>query len=85
VRFLALGAHGIQMSSHFQMKLSDCLAPRRSTVLAARLNTLHCPQRLAVGQARTQGLAVCVTQVRAALFSDGNILTIEGWYGCTWG
>ena len=71
VRFLALGAHGIQMSSHSQTKLSDCLAPRRSTVLVA------CPQRLAVGQAQTHGLAVCVTQVRVALFGHGNTLPLS--------
>ena len=44
----------------------------------------HCPQRLAVGQAQTHGLVVCVTQVRVDLFCDGNTVTIAGWYGCTW-
>jgi hypothetical protein len=78
VKYLALGAHGIQMSGHSQTKLSDYLAPRRNIVLVA------CPQRLAVGQAQTHGLVVCVTQVRVALLCDDNTLTLEGWYGCTW-
>jgi hypothetical protein len=49
VRFLALGAHGIQMSSGSQVKLSDCLAPRRSTVLVARPNTLALPVTIGRG------------------------------------
>jgi hypothetical protein len=71
VEYPALGAHGIQMSGHSQTKLSDCLAPRGNTVLVA------CPQRLAVGQAQTHGLAVCVTQVRVALFGHGNTLPLS--------
>jgi hypothetical protein len=84
VRFLSLGAHGIQMSGHSQTKLSDYLALLRSTVLEARPNTLHCQHRLAMGHAQIQGLGVCVTQVLVALFCDYNTFALQGWYGCTW-
>jgi hypothetical protein len=65
-------------------ELSDCPAPRRSTVLEARPNTLALPATVGRGSGQTHSLAVCVTQVRVELFCDGNTVTLEGWYGRTW-
>ena len=88
VRYLALDAHDIQMSSLSQLKLSDCNAPRRSTLLAASLNTLHCPQRWAVGQARlTASRSVslkcvwhCLAMATPQLFRAGMV-ALGGYQG----
>ena len=60
-------------------------ADSRLRVLGARPNTVgHRPQRMAVGQAQTQGLTFFGTQVCIASRSHGNTVAHQGLQCCTW-